>query len=83
MINFDSTEKHSYRQALIEIDRLIMNLIVKNEILYDFQYLDAKIRTLKLSNGNLLEADDENNIIQICQHNQLGEKITDEDEVII
>lgn len=82
MINFDSIEKHSYRQALLEIDRLIIDLIINNEISYDFQYLNARIRTLKLYNGDLLEADDENNIIRISQYNQLGEKITDEDEVI-
>lgn len=82
MINFESKEKNTYKNTLLEINKLIIGLITINNIPYNYQYLNSRTKTLKVYNGNLLEADDENNIIQICQHNQLGEKLTDEDEVI-
>ena len=82
MINFESADKIIYKNALLEINKQIIDLITKHGIPYTYQYLNNRTSLLKLYNGNLLEEDEENNIIQICQYNQLGEKLTDEDEVI-
>lgn len=82
LINFESVDKIIYNNALLEINKLIIDLMTKHEIPYNYQYLNNRTKSLKLCNGSLLEEDEENNIIQICQFNQLGEKLTDEDEVI-
>ena len=82
LINFGSSDKIVYKNVLLEINRLIIDLITKFEIPYNYQYLNNRTKSLKLCNGILLEENEENNIIQVCQYNQLGEKLTDEDEVI-
>lgn len=82
MQNFLKVEETIYKKALIEINRLIIDLLISNDISYDYQYLNNRTRSLKLYNGESLEEDEENNAIHICQYNQLGEKINDEDEVI-
>lgn len=82
MINFESSDKIIYKNALLKLNKLIIDLIQSMEIPYNYQHLNNRTSLLKLYNGSLLEEDEENNIIQICQYNQLGEKLTDEDEVI-
>lgn len=82
MLNFENTDKIAYKNVLLEINKLIIDLMTKYEIPYPYQYLNSRTKSLKLINGSLLEEDEEKNIIQISQYNQLGEKLTEEEEVI-
>ncbi|MCI8347264.1 MAG: hypothetical protein HFJ12_04880 [Bacilli bacterium] len=82
MINFGNDDKIVYSNVLLQINKLIIDLMIKHEVSYNYQYLNNRVKSLKLYNGSLLEEDEENDIIQICQYNQLGEKLTDEDEII-
>lgn len=82
MINFGCKEKIAYKNALLEINRLIINLMISKNISYDYHYLNDRTKTLKLYNENKLEENEEDNTIQITHYNQSGEKFTDEDEII-
>lgn len=78
----DKEEENTYRNSLIVINRLITDLLILNKVSYNYQYLNNKTQSLKLQCSDLLEADEENNTIYICQYNQLGEKLTDKEEII-